>query len=127
MSSAAVRVACVLGTGLLDGFGVRLGLVVFGEGPVDAGDAWAEPLRLPVGMIRSGWDLLDRLAVRAAPEHGVQHGVGDDLGPAAMLALAGRGVRNLALVTGPGYRAMCCASSWWRAAVAHPKGASGSL
>jgi hypothetical protein len=44
-----------------------------------------------------GLDLLDRLAVRAAPEHGVQHVVGDDGRPAAVLALAGRRVESCSL------------------------------
>jgi len=34
------------------------------------------------------------LAARAAPQHGVQHVVGDDRRPAAVLALAGRGVES---------------------------------
>ncbi|OKI40104.1 hypothetical protein A6A29_40050 [Streptomyces sp. TSRI0281] len=50
------------------------------------------PLRLPVGMIRSGY-VLDGLAVRAAAEHGVQYVVGDDRGPTSVVALAGSGVQ----------------------------------
>src|SRR4051794_37636788 len=34
---------------MLDGLGVRLGLLVFGEGPVDAGDGRAPPLVLAGG------------------------------------------------------------------------------
>ncbi|MFE3864520.1 hypothetical protein ACFXPT_29315 [Streptomyces goshikiensis] len=40
-------------------------------------------------------DLLDGLAARAAPQHGVEHVVGDDRGPAAVLAFEGGGVEAL--------------------------------
>ena len=43
-----------VGAGLVDGFGVRLRLVVLGKRPVDACRAGVLALALPVGMIRSG-------------------------------------------------------------------------
>ncbi|MEU1465265.1 hypothetical protein ABZ467_32275 [Streptomyces sp. NPDC005727] len=78
--------------GLLDGLRVRLALGVLGERPVDAGHRRVVSLASAGGDDQVGLDLLDGLAARAAPEHGVQHAVGDDRRPAAVLALAGRGV-----------------------------------
>ncbi|WP_264929523.1 hypothetical protein [Streptomyces sp. A012304] len=40
-------------------------------------------------------DLLDGFAECLAPQHGVQHVVGDDRRPTAVLAFAGRGVEPL--------------------------------
>ncbi|MFF0778459.1 hypothetical protein [Streptomyces sp. NPDC003720] len=78
--------------GLLDGFRVRLGLDMLGERPVDAGHRRVVSLAFAGGDDQVGLDLLDGLAACAAPEHGVQHVVGDDRQPAAVLALAGRSV-----------------------------------
>src|SRR3954463_16484321 len=50
------------------------------------------PLRLPVGMIRSGWICSTDSPFAAPAEHGVQHVLGNDWRPAAVLALACRGV-----------------------------------
>ncbi|MFB7056018.1 hypothetical protein ACFCXT_23210 [Streptomyces vinaceus] len=75
-----------------DGFGVGLVLGVLGEGPVDAGGGGVLSFALACGDDQVGPDLLDGLAGRAAPERGVEHVVGDDLGPSVVLALVGRGV-----------------------------------
>ena len=52
------------------------------------------PLRLPVGMIKVTSDGFHRLAGGAAAEHGVQHVVGDDRGPATVVAVAGCGIES---------------------------------
>ncbi|MFI1293772.1 hypothetical protein ACH4VM_36005 [Streptomyces sp. NPDC020792] len=75
-----------------DGLGVRLLLLVLGERAVDARDAGGLALAFAGGDDQVGLDLLDRLAVRTAPQHGVQHVLGDDGRAAALLALAGRRV-----------------------------------
>ncbi|MFE2494159.1 hypothetical protein ACFXKS_39350 [Streptomyces scopuliridis] len=94
-----------VGVGLLDGFGVRLVLGVLGQRPVDAGDGGVLSLALAGGDDQVRLDLLDGLPERPAPQHGVQHVVGDDLRPAAVLALEGRGIepfqRRLADVLRP--------------------------
>ncbi|MER6434130.1 hypothetical protein ABT272_41600 [Streptomyces sp900105245] len=81
-----------VGVGLGGGFGVRLALLVLDQRPVDAGQARVVALALAGGDDQVGADLLDGLAVRPAAERGVQHVVGDDRRPAAVLALAGIGV-----------------------------------
>ncbi|MFI7876090.1 hypothetical protein [Streptomyces salinarius] len=68
---------CVRG---LDGFGVRLALGVLGERPVDAGDGGVVSFALAGGDDQVGLDLLYGLAARAAPQHGVEHVVGNDRG-----------------------------------------------
>ncbi len=75
---------------MASGYACRL--LVFGECPVDAGQARVLPLAL-AGRDDQVWaDVLDGLAAPAAPEHGVQHVVGDDRWPAAVVSLAGGGV-----------------------------------
>lgn len=66
-------------------------LLVFGARPVDAE---GQALALAGGDDQVGLDLLARFAVRAAPQHGVQHVVGDDGRPAPVLAHAGRRVES---------------------------------
>lgn len=78
-----------------DGFGVRRPLLVFGQGPVDAGQARVLPFAPACVDDQVGLDLLDRLAACTATEHGVQHVIGDDRRAAAVLALAGGGVEPL--------------------------------
>ena len=58
--------------------GYACAFLVLGKGPVDAGRAGVLALAFAGrdDQIRS--DLFDRLAVRAAPENGVQHVGGDD-------------------------------------------------
>lgn len=80
--------------GLFDGFGVRLARGVLGQRPIDARHRGVLALALAGGDDQVGLDLLDGLAARATPEHGVEHVVGDDRGSAAVLALACRGVRR---------------------------------
>lgn len=71
-----------------DGFGILVLLLLLSERPVDA-RATGCLARAPAGEDdQAGLDLLDRLAVRAAAERGVQHVRGDDGWTAAVLALA---------------------------------------
>ncbi|MFF9570643.1 hypothetical protein, partial [Streptomyces sp. NPDC014685] len=72
---------------LLGSFGPCLAFGVLGQCPADAGHRGVAPLAPAGGDDRGGLDLLDGLAVRAAPQHGVQHVVGDDRRSAAVLAL----------------------------------------
>ncbi|MET9465904.1 hypothetical protein ABZY44_14065 [Streptomyces sp. NPDC006544] len=76
---------------LLDGLRVRLTLLVFGERPVDAGQARVLPPAAAGSGDQIGLDLFDRLIARAASQNSVEQVLGDDRRPAAVLALAGRG------------------------------------
>jgi hypothetical protein len=55
-----------VGVGLVDGLGVGLCLVVFGERPVDAGQARVAPFAFAGGDDQVRSDVLHRLTVRAA-------------------------------------------------------------
>jgi len=65
---------------------------VFGQGPVDAGQARVVSLAFAGRDDQVGSDGLDGLSGGPAAEHGVQHVVGDDLGASAVVAFAGGGV-----------------------------------
>ncbi|SPF07191.1 hypothetical protein SMA5143A_8039 [Streptomyces sp. MA5143a] len=71
----------------------RLARAVCYGGRGQIGQAYHEGRRIswPVWVSSPG------LAARAAADHGVEHVLGDGLGPAAVLALAGRGVEPLQL------------------------------
>jgi hypothetical protein len=81
---------------LVDGVGVRLRLGVRGQSTVDAGDARGLSSAFAGGDDQVGLDGFDLLAGGLAAQHGVEHVVGDDGGPAAVAALSGGGVESFA-------------------------------
>lgn len=74
--------------GLLDGLGVRLEPGVLGEHPADARHRGVLPLALCQRTDQVGLNLLDGLAVRAAPQQGVEQ-IGTSPAPAPVGSVVG--------------------------------------
>src|SRR5690606_30688551 len=81
-----------VGVRLRDGFRVALALLVLSQRPVDAGQARVLAFALTTGDDQIRADVLYRFAVRAAPQDGVQHVLGDHWWAAAVVSLAVGGV-----------------------------------
>jgi hypothetical protein len=62
----------MVGVGLVNGFGVGLAFLVLGERPVDAGQAGVAAFTFAGGDDQVEADVVERLAVRATAQQGVQ-------------------------------------------------------
>jgi hypothetical protein len=89
-----MKVVLPSGLGLGDCLRICLRFLMFGQRPVNAGQAEVASFAFANGDDQVRSDVLDGFAVRAAAQHGVRHVVGDDRRSSAVVSLAGSGVET---------------------------------